>query len=125
MFALAVSHEGGTNEADIIQAPPQRTYGRAHDGSQPDMNGGVGGWWNCPYIDKSSTYLLSEALEERFLGSRYDTARERLTLQFVKTMPEASASARAIIEEWACRAALPVPNTDPPRPRFVETISGR
>ena len=84
--------------------------------TQPDMNAGLGGWWNNLYIDKPSTYLPSflspDALGERFLGSRYEAARERVAPQLVKTGPEADALVRALMKSREKQPALPPAQVD-------------
>ena len=84
--------------------------------TEPDMQNGIGGWWNNLYIDKPSTYLPSflspDALGERFLGSRYEAARERVAPQLVKTGPEADALVRAVMASRAKQPALPPAQAD-------------
>ena len=96
--------------------------------TQPDMANGLGGWWNNLYIDKPSTYLPSflspEALGERFLGGRYEAARERVAPQLVKTGPEVDRLVQALLEVQNRRGSIPPQNTDRLVQALAATLAG-
>ena len=106
----------GANKQAVMGGAPTAERQQVRDLTQPDMNSGLGGWWNNLYIDKPSTYLPSflspEAMGERFLGGRYEAARERVAPQLVKTGPEADALVRAVIASRAKQPALPPAQVD-------------
>ncbi|RYC29682.1 hypothetical protein D3273_22670 [Lichenibacterium minor] len=114
----AVDREGlyRANKQAVMGGSPTGERQAVRGLTEPDMQNGIGGWWNNLYIDKPSTYLPSflspDALGERFLGSRYEAARERVAPQLVKTGPEADALVRAVMTSRAKQPALPPAQVD-------------
>jgi hypothetical protein len=116
------------NQRAVMGGSPTGERLAVRDLTQPDPNNGVSGWWNQLYIDKPSTYLppflQPEALGERFLGSRYEAARERVAPQLVKTGSDADRLVRAVIESQKRRGSIPAPDTDRLVRALAATLAG-